>query len=95
MSELDRPSWLTADATMLPEWSATPASPARVQSSRATHASPRTYPSALESRVLHRPSFESVPALRHISVVWGLRVTLTPHEVTESDSPDQTLVMAM
>ena len=44
---------------------------------------------------MQRPSLESMPALVNISVVRGLRVTLTPHDVTESDSPDMMLVMAM
>ena len=44
---------------------------------------------------MHLPSFDSIPALLNISLVTGLRVTFTPHDVTLSDSPLTMLVMAM
>ena len=92
VSELDRPSWLTADPQIAP-W------PDFVliltkRSSTATHASPRTYPSALESRALQRPSWASIPALVNNSVVRGLSVTFTPHVDTDFDSPETMLFSA-
>eukprot|EP00958_Prasinococcus_capsulatus_P023056 scaffold3342_cov324-Prasinococcus_capsulatus_cf.AAC.1 len=69
VSALDRPSWLSALPTY-PRQAATGwgSRPRPVPMLMLTHASPRPYPSALASSVLHRPAWPSIP-LRNIALI--------------------------
>ena len=79
VTPLDRPSWLIAD----PRTTASTRSPSRTASdsrlSTTTPApSPRTNPSAPTSKVLHRPSGDSIPMREMAIWVSGRSMTFTP-----------------
>src|SRR5262249_40156778 len=56
--------------------------------------SPRTYPLACASNVLHRPSEERKPALAKLADTSGRRIRFTPPATADSDSPSQRLRQA-
>ena len=52
-----------------------------------TTPSPRAYPSAAASKVLHRPSAASIPAFARLTVSVGATMRLTPPTTARSISP--------
>src|SRR5262249_31156693 len=83
-----RPSWLTA----LPRITARIRSPSRWASDRRLSTtrpqpSPRTKPSADASKVLHRPSGDSIRALHSAIIDAGVTIALTPPARAASQRP--------
>ena len=101
VSDADRPSWFVVDAAIATATekeghvAASPSpscpSPASLASNgsmkNATHPSPRPYPFALASRVLHLPSGESAPSLAMDAVVSARSARLTPAATAASCVP--------
>ena len=77
---LERPSWLTPLPTTAAAVAlAVPSAPSSaLRRLTAPHASPRPYPSAEESSVLHRPSAASMPACLNTMHVSGVSVRFVP-----------------
>ena len=91
---LDRPSWFTAvDASDTRPGGIRSASIA--SSTKTPIASPRTYPSADASRVLHLPSGESIPAAKNVAVALCATMECAPHAAARSISPFHNSVAAM
>ena len=89
VSPLERPSWFTAvDAIIIPD-SETKLTPvARASRIKTPIASPRTYPSAAASIVLHRLSGESIPAAKNIAVASWAMTECAPHAAALRDKKE-------
>mmetsp|Transcript_10407 Transcript_10407/g.63538 ORF Transcript_10407/g.63538 Transcript_10407/m.63538 type:complete len:217 (+) Transcript_10407:12122-12772(+) len=91
VKELLRPSWFTEVARNAANPSMPPREEELDQTNRETQASPRTYPLAAASKVLHRPSNANMPALWNIDVVSGAKVKFTPAARASSQAPRRML----
>mmetsp|Transcript_3413 Transcript_3413/g.8483 ORF Transcript_3413/g.8483 Transcript_3413/m.8483 type:complete len:223 (+) Transcript_3413:1358-2026(+) len=87
----DRPSWFTAEPATHTILSLTPNA---LSKSNTPQASPRTYPSASASKVLHRPSMASMPACLNTAPVSGDNVRFTPHVKAAAHSSSKMLLHA-
>ena len=92
--DAELPSWLTAVLTMyaMISWSALLLLPWDRYSTEA--ASPRTYPSAVLSNVLHLPSGASMPAFWNMAVESGFRSRPMPAVMDATELPDQMALAA-
>ena len=98
VSDADRPSWFTADDTIVVDdaritaaaaGDAAPLTPPTVVDHRgiAHTASVRTYPSASASSVLHRPSGASIPAAANMLVACGASTRAAPATTAPTVTP--------
>ena len=81
------PSWLSAEPRMTPQMRSPSASASASRlSTMMPQPSPRTYPSAATSKVLHWPSGASIPALPRSSLSRPERMMCTPPASARSAS---------